>query len=104
MASFRSIYKPHLFINEIRFSRFPSKGVGSPIRISLVDSLSWDISGSISDSRDDSGDRFRFSRTMGLGNGVSVITLVKSSGSGIGVVGLVLDDILAIDSRWDPQP
>jgi len=85
-------------------SCLPPKGVGNPIRIYLVDSLSWDISGSISDSRDDSGDRVRFSRTMGLGNGVSVIIPVKSSGSGIGVVGLVSDDVLAIDSCWDSQP
>src|SRR5271168_5157413 len=101
MASFKSIYRAHSFINETRFSCLPSKGVGSPIRISLVDLLGWDISGSISDSRDDSGDRFRFSRTMGLGIGVSVIILVKSGNSSTGVVGLVLIDILAIDSRWD---
>src|SRR5277367_3360089 len=98
------MYKPHSCMNEIRFSRFPSKGVGSPIRISLVDLLGWDISGSISDSRDDSGDRFRFSRTMGLGIGVSVIILVKSGNSSTGVVGLVSIDVLAIDSRWDSQP
>src|SRR5271155_2005819 len=45
MAVLRSQYRAHSFMNDCKFSLVPSKGVGSPIRISLVTSTILDSVG-----------------------------------------------------------
>ena len=45
MAVLRSQYRARLFMNDCKFSLVPSKGVGSPIRISLVISTISDLVG-----------------------------------------------------------